>query len=161
MKNIIWQQPGGQIAVHNLPEDADSAATAAQLLASGAVDPGWTAALFDVQQFPGPPQDTWVIVDGVLTTDETAQAAWEVEEKKRVGHILIDDLERKYLMPKMLRVTIIQSAEEKAIAYGAAQIPAWTPAQALTVLRADPASGYSQIRALHNQIDQIRVEHGL
>lgn len=76
MKNIIWQQPNGAIGVHSLADHEDSQAVAAQLLAGGQVDPSWTAALFDVQEFPGPPQETWRVVDGVLTTDEPARIEW-------------------------------------------------------------------------------------
>jgi hypothetical protein len=161
MKNIIWQQPNGQVAVYNLPNDANSQAVAVDLLASGSVDAGWTAALFDVQEFPGPPQDTWVIVGGVLTTDETAQAAWLIEEKKRIGRALIDKREREKLMPKMLRVLIMQVSEREAIAAGAARVPALTPAQSLALLRADTTSGYSSIRTFDGEMDLIRVEHGL
>ena len=76
MKNIVWQQPGGAIAVHNLPDDADSQAAAAQLLSSGAVAADWVAVLFDVVEFPEPPQEAWRFVGGILTFDQPYQAAW-------------------------------------------------------------------------------------
>lgn len=73
----------------------------------------------------------------------------------------IDALERLHQMPKMLRVTIMLDAEEKAIAAGALRVPPLNAAQSLQILRADTTSGYSQVRALHQQIDQIRVGAGL
>lgn len=76
MKNIVWQLPDGKVAIHDLPDGADSEAVAAEMLNSGSVDPTWVAALFDAEEFPEPPQHTWVIVGGVLTADQTARTAW-------------------------------------------------------------------------------------
>lgn len=69
MKNIIWQMPNGRIAVRNLSDDKDSQAEAAALIASGTIAEDWTAVLFDVQEFPGPPQECWRLVDGALVAD--------------------------------------------------------------------------------------------
>jgi len=104
MKNIIWQTPGGGLAVRNLRIDDDSQAMAAELLVSGQVDASWTPVLFDVQEFPGPPQETWVIVDGVLTADESARNAWLIAQTKQYARglrsqlfELADGLQASYL----------------------------------------------------------------
>lgn len=120
MKNIIWQQPGGAIGVYTLADDADSEAVAAQLLASGQVDPSWTAALFDVQEFPGPPQETWVIVEGVLTADEPARIEWLKEQIKQYARTLrpqlfelADGLQASYLaLGSSVNATALETYKE-------------------------------------------------
>lgn len=87
------------------------------------------------------------------------------EQKRQAGQAAIEVLERKYQMPKMLRVTIMQLAEREAIAAGAV-LPVneggpLDAAQSLAVLRADTNSGYYAVRQLHQQIDIIRIEAGL
>lgn len=104
MKNIIWQMAGGALAVHNVAEDGDSESVAIELLASGQVDPSWIAVLFDVQEFPGPPQETWVVVDGVLTANEPARIQWLKDQTKQFARglrsqlfELADGLQASYL----------------------------------------------------------------
>ena len=67
MKNIIWQQPSGELAVYSLADDMDSAAEAVRLLSVGTICEDWIAVGFDVE-LPGPPQSLWRWVDGQIVT---------------------------------------------------------------------------------------------
>ena len=102
--------------------------------------------------------------DSVHKWDGTAWVV-DTDAVKASAAAEIDRLERLHQMPKMLRITIILQAEREAIAAGAAMTPEQggplSPAQSLTILRADTNSGYYAVRALHQQLDVIRVEAGL
>lgn len=69
MKNIVWEMPGGNLAVYNLPENANSQAAAIALKANGQVDADWIAAAFDVQSFPGAAQAAWRMDGGAVVPD--------------------------------------------------------------------------------------------
>jgi hypothetical protein len=89
--------------------------------------------------------------------------AWVVDAEvvKAEGRALIDKLERERQLPKAVRTTIMQLAEKEAIAAGAARTPALTAEQSLTLLRSNAGTTYNQVRLFHNELDVIRVEHGL
>lgn len=79
MKNIVWQLPGGRVAVHHLDAAAaDSQARAQELVTLGQVDAGWVAVAFDVNVFPQQDQQFWIWEEGALTTDSAASLAAKI-----------------------------------------------------------------------------------
>ena len=103
-----------------------------------------------------------------VTQRPTAQHKWsgsdweiDADVVKADALAKIDRLERERQLPKHVRTTIMQLAEKEAIAAGAARVPALTPLQSLTLLRANPGTVYNQVRLFHEEIDIIRVGAGL
>jgi hypothetical protein len=90
MKNIIWQQPNGLLAVYGLSE-GDSQAMAVLLHDEGLVDADWVAVAFDIAEFPLVPQDLWRWQGGVITSIEPPPPTAEELRTSAIDTVIAND----------------------------------------------------------------------
>lgn len=137
MKNIIWQQPDGKLAVTFLCEDISPRSHAAELKASAAIPFGWQAVGFDVAALPSEPQDAWRWVDGAVVVEQSALNQVRTEQIK----LQIAALEREQQMPRAQREFMLLSMQAQ-----------FTPEQ----LAANP--GYVAVKAFDDSIKALREQ---